>query len=125
MEKLRIDKYLWSIRVFKTRSVATAACASGKVRFEGAAVKASRQVHVGERYEIRAAERKWVIEVTALLYTRRTYAEAIQHYVDHTPDEDKLGYQQEASSFFTGKRQSKVGRPTKTQRRDWEDFMGD
>lgn len=124
VEKLRIDKYLWSIRVFKTRSQAADACEGGKVKWNGQSIKAARPVAIGDRYEIRTTERKWVIEVTGLLYTRKAYSEAINYYVDLTPEEDKHSTQHAVSSFYTGKRQSKVGRPTKQQRRHWEDFMG-
>ena len=46
-EKLRLDKYLWAIRLFKTRTMAAAACDMGKVKFNGAAAKASKQVSIG------------------------------------------------------------------------------
>lgn len=121
-EKLRIDKYLWSIRLFKTRAQAADACDSGRVKWNGNAVKASKQVHVGERYDIRTPDRKWVIEVTGLLHTRKAYPEAIQYYVDHTPEEAPDAKSQ-PSSFYTGKRLSKVGRPTKAQRRDLDEFL--
>ena len=52
-EKLRIDKYLWSIRLFKTRSQAAAACDSGKVKYNGDACKASKLVSVGDEYEVK------------------------------------------------------------------------
>lgn len=123
MEKLRIDKYLWSIRVFKTRSAAADACESGKVKWNGNSVKAAKNVNIGEQYDIRTAERKWTIEVTGLLHTRKAYAEAVNFYIDHTPEEDKTSTASGTSSFYTGKRQSKVGRPTKLQRRDLDDFM--
>ncbi|HNP23405.1 MAG TPA: RNA-binding S4 domain-containing protein [Panacibacter sp.] len=121
-EKLRIDKYLWSIRLFKTRSIASEACEKGKVRMLGNAVKASKTVNVGEEYEVKTEARKWVIKVAGLLHNRVQYAEAIKYYIDLTPAEelDRLKY--EAASFHTGKRLSKVGRPTKKQRRDLEDY---
>ncbi|WP_118972134.1 RNA-binding S4 domain-containing protein [Taibaiella koreensis] len=122
-EKLRIDKYLWSIRVFKTRGQASDACDSGRVKMNGTSVKASKHVHVGEEYEIRAQERKWVIEVTGLLHTRKAYSEAQQFYKDLTPPEDLDSGGSQGSSFYTGKRQSKVGRPTKVQRRDLDQFL--
>lgn len=122
-EKLRIDKYLWSIRVFKTRAQAADACESGRVKWNGNSVKASKQVNIGEHYDIRLPERKWKIEVTGLLHTRKAFSEAVNFYIDHTPEEDKSGTGSEASSFYTGKRLSKVGRPTKLQRRDLDDFM--
>jgi ribosome-associated heat shock protein Hsp15 len=121
-EKLRIDKYLWSIRIFKTRAQAADACDSGRVKWNDNAVKASKQVHIGEQYDIRTPDRKWKIEVKDLLHTRKAFAEAQQYYIDLTPPED-LQDKSQASSFYTGKRLSKVGRPTKLQRRDLDEFM--
>lgn len=121
-EKLRIDKYLWSIRLFKTRSLASEACDKGKVKWNGNAVKASKTVNVGEEYEVKTEAKKWVIKVTGLLYNRVHYAEAINYYIDMTPAEELERIRYEAASFHTGKRLSKVGRPTKKQRRDLEDF---
>jgi ribosome-associated heat shock protein Hsp15 len=123
-EKLRVDKYLWAIRVFKTRSQAAAACDAGRVKKDGDSLKASRTVVVGDRYEIRAEARKWVIEVTGLLYQRVQYAEAVKFYADHTPPEELEKVVSQAATFFTGKRRSKIGRPTKKQRRDLDDFNG-
>lgn len=124
-EKLRLDKYLWAIRIFKTRSQATAAIDEGKVKLNGQSVKASRTVSLGDRYEIKTPARKWTIEVTGLLHTRMGYEEAIKHYADLTTEEDKLQNQRLTASFFTGKRQSKTGRPTKKQRRDLGSFLGE
>lgn len=122
-EKLRLDKYLWAIRVFKTRTQASTACEAGKVKMNGTSVKASRTVGIGDKYEIRAESRKWVIEVVGLLATRQQYSEAIKYYVDITPEEDQLANQRIAASFHTGKRPSKIGRPTKKERRDLDGFM--
>lgn len=123
-EKLRVDKYLWSIRIFKTRTMAAAACDSGKVKLNGTAVKAAKNVSLGDQYEVKTEARKWKIEVTGLLHTRLQYAEAVKYYVDITPEEDQLQNQRMASSFNTGKRPSKIGRPTKKERRDLDGFMG-
>jgi ribosome-associated heat shock protein Hsp15 len=116
-EKLRIDKYLWAIRIFKTRTLATAAIDEGKVKPAGVSVKASKPVSVGDRYEIRTPARKWVIEVTGLLQNRQAYEEAIKYYADLSTEEDKAFGQRHAPSFYTGKRMSKTGRPTKKERR--------
>lgn len=124
-EKLRIDKYLWAIRVFKTRTAAAAACDQGKVKWMGASVKASRNVAIGEEYEVKTEVRKWMIKVSGLLHNRQAYSEAIKYYIDLTPQEELERLQFQSASFHTGKRQSKIGRPTKKQRRELDDFLDD
>ncbi|MFN8266156.1 MAG: RNA-binding S4 domain-containing protein [Chitinophagaceae bacterium] len=122
-EKLRIDKYLWAIRLFKTRSQAGAACTAGKVKYNGDACKASRVVCVGDEYEVKTEAKRWRIKVTGLLHNRVQYSEAIKYYIDITPAEELERIKYLASSFHTGKRLSKVGRPTKKERRDLDDYM--
>ena len=124
-EKLRIDKYLWSIRVFKTRSIASEACAKGRVKLNGVPVKASKIVQVNDEYEVKTEARKWIIQVTQLLHNRVQYSEAVKYYNDITPVEDKEIPAFKPSSFHTGKRLSKIGRPTKQQRRDIDQFLSD
>ena len=125
LEKVRLDKYLWAIRIFKTRTLATAAIDEGKVKLAGVAVKPSRSVALGDRYEIRTPARKWTIEVTGILQNRQGYEEAIKHYADLSTEEDLAFGQRHAPSFYTGKRQSKTGRPTKKERRGLSDLLGD
>lgn len=122
-EKVRIDKYLWAIRVFKTRTLASDACDNGKVKLNESAVKSSKAVNVGDIYEIKTKERNWVIKVLDILDKRQAYAIASTYYEDLTPPEDKLVEKAQVSSFYTGKRLSKVGRPTKKDRRSLEDFI--
>jgi ribosome-associated heat shock protein Hsp15 len=124
-EKLRLDKYLWSIRIFKTRALASEACEKGKVKLNEISVKASKHVTVDDVYHIRTSERKWVIQVTGLLDHRVQYIEAIKYYIDLTPEEEKEKLNIQAASFYTGKRLSKTGKPTKKQRRDFEDFTSE
>ena len=124
-EKLRIDKYLWAIRLFKTRTLAAAACDGGKVKQNGAQVKASKHVNVGEEYEVKTEAKRWRIKVTALLHNRVAYTEAINYYIDITPAEEIERLQFQTASFHTGKRLSKIGRPTKKQRRDMDEFLGE
>lgn len=124
-EKLRVDKYLWSIRLFKTRSQAAEACEKGRVKLNGTAVKAAKTVNVGDEYEVKTEGRKWVIKVTGLLDHRVQYSEAIKYYVDLTPAEELERIKFQSESFHTGKRLSKIGRPTKKQRRDLGDFLDD
>ncbi len=124
-DKLRLDKYLWSIRFFKTRSQAADACDKGKVKFQGNAAKAARSVNVNDEYEVKTEAKKWVIKVTGLLHSRVQYAEAIKFYTDITPAEELDRIQFQAAVFHTGKRMSKVGRPTKKQKRDLDEFTNE
>lgn len=122
-EKLRIDKYLWAIRLFKTRTLAAEACDKGKVKLNGNSVKASRHVSTGDEYEVKTEAKRLVIKVTDLLFNRVQYTESLKYYLDITPEEE-AGLQYQATSFNTGKRQSKIGRPTKKERRNRDNIMG-
>ena len=122
-EKIRLDKYLWSIRLFKTRSLAATSCDSGKVKYDGSQAKASKNVNIGDEYEVKTVAKRWRIKVTGLLEKRVAASEAIKNYIDITPEEEILRLQYQAASFHTGKRQSKIGRPTKKERRDLDDFQ--
>jgi len=122
-EKLRLDKFLWSIRLFKTRTAASTACEKGRVKMNEESIKASRGVKMGDIFEVKAEEKKWIIKVTGLLPSRVQYSEAVKYYEDLTPPEEveRIAYQ--SASFFSGKRPSKIGRPTKKERRDLGDFL--
>lgn len=121
-EKLRIDKYLWAIRLFKTRSLATEACKAGRVKLEGDNIKPSHEVRTGETYQIsKGAERK-IIKVTGLLENRGDYQTAIKFYEDLTPPEQTAGFQ---SMFHSPvlRRDRGAGRPTKRDRREIDELQ--
>lgn len=122
-EKLRLDKYLWAIRLFKTRSLASEACDKGKVKYNGDNAKPSKNVNIGDEYEVKTEAKRWRIKVTGLLDHRVQYSEAIKFYLDITPEEEVNRLQFQAATFHTGKRLSKVGRPTKRDKRDLDKFM--
>ena len=122
-EKLRLDKYLWSIRLFKTRTQAAAACDTGKVKFNGTAAKAAKHVSIGDEYEVKTEFKRWRIKVIGFLAKRVQYQEALDYYVDITPEEEIQRLKYQAASFYSGKRISKIGRPTKKQRRDLDNFI--
>lgn len=119
-EKLRIDKYLWSIRLFKTRSLATDACRAGRVKQNGQNVKPSAIVKVGDVYQVSKGIEKKVIEVVDLLYTRSESKIAVTKYKDITPLEETVAYK---SMFHAPamKRDRGTGRPTKRDRREIDD----
>lgn len=123
-EKLRLDKYLWAIRLFKTRSQAGDACDKGKIKHNRENAKPSRVVHVGDEYEVKTENKRWVIKVTGLLFKRVQYSEAIKYYEDITPAEEVERIQFQVAVFHTGKRMSKQGRPTKKDKRDLDSFTG-
>lgn len=123
-EKLRIDKYLWAIRIFKTRSIAADACNSGKVKCKGTNVKPAKAVALGDIYEIKTENKKWIIEVTFLLQNRLKFEEASKHYIDLSPKEIADKRQSSAFVFNSGKRKSKQGRPTKKEKRKLDNFFG-
>jgi ribosome-associated heat shock protein Hsp15 len=120
-EKLRIDKYLWSIRLFKTRSLATEACRAGRVKKEGANIKPSYEVKIGETYQVSKAVEKKTIKVLDLLYTRVDAKKAVLAYADLTPPEETAKYK---SMFHSPvlTRDRGAGRPTKKDRRDIDDL---
>ena len=120
-EKLRIDKYLWAIRLFKTRSLATEACKAGRIKLNGQNIKASAIVKVGEVYQVSKGIEKKVIEVVELLYTRVEAKIAVTKYKDITPLEETIAYK---SVFHapTLKRDRGAGRPTKRDRREIDDL---
>ena len=127
-EKLRLDKYLWAIRMFKTRSQAGDACDNGKIKLmlrqaQQDNSKASRAVQVGDEYEVKTENKRWVIKVTGLLYKRVQYSDAVKFYEDITPPDELDRIKFQAAAFHTGKRMSKQGRPTKKDKRDLDGFM--
>jgi ribosome-associated heat shock protein Hsp15 len=123
-EKLRIDKYLWAIRIFKTRSLATEACKAGRVKLAGQNIKPSHEVKIGEIYQVSKGIERKVIKVSGLLENRMDAKSVAGFYVDETPVEQTLGFK----SMFQApilKRDRGTGRPTKKDRRDIDDLKDD
>jgi ribosome-associated heat shock protein Hsp15 len=123
-EKLRIDKYLWSIRAFKTRTLASDACKAGRVKLDGNNIKPSHEVKVGEIYQVSKGLERKVIKVTGLLESRVDAKTAIFFYEDVTPLEQTTAYK----SMFNAPvltRDRGTGRPTKRDRREIDDLKDD
>lgn len=122
-EKLRIDKYLWAIRLFKTRTLATEACKAGRVKFNGQNLKASAIVRPGDVYQVSKGIEKKMIQVVELLYNRVEAKIAVTKYKDITPVEETHAFK---SMFHAPalKRDRGTGRPTKKDRRDTDDLIG-
>ncbi|MBC8053686.1 MAG: RNA-binding S4 domain-containing protein [Sphingobacteriaceae bacterium] len=123
-EKLRIDKYLWAIRVFKTRTLATDACKAGRVKLTGNNVKASHEVKPGEVYHVSKGIERREIKVTGLLFNRVDAKKAVDFYEDVTPVEKTQAYRTVFQAPIL-RRDRGAGRPTKKERRDIEELMDD
>lgn len=116
-EGVRIDKWLWAVRVFKTRSIATEECKSGRIKLGGVSIKPSHEVKVGEEYVIQMNPIRRTIKVKELL-TNRVAAKLVENYMlDLTPqaEYDKLKMAREVNFEY---RERGVGRPTKRERRE-------
>jgi len=116
MEGIRIDKWLWAVRIFKTRSLAAAACKGGKVKMDGQNVKASREVKVGEEISISMTSFMKTVRVKALLKNRVSAKLVADYMLDLTPKEeyDKQKMKHELNMEY---RDRGEGRPTKKERR--------
>ena len=118
---MRVDKFLWCIRYFKTRSIATNACKKGHIKIKGASVKPSRDVYPTDVLEVRKNQINYKIEVLDLPPSR-VGAKLVGLYCnDITPKEnlEKLDLLKYSKDYY---RKKGVGRPTKKDRRDIEDF---
>lgn len=121
-EEVRIDKYLWSIRLFKTRSLATEACKAGRVKLEGSSIKPSHIVRVAETYSVQKGIDKKIIKVKDILDKRVDAKTAVLYYEDLSPVSDIP----RLHSVFTSpvfKRDRGTGRPTKKDRREIDDVQ--
>lgn len=122
IDKLRIDKYLWAIRAFKTRSISTEACKAGRIKMKGQNLKPSHVVKIGEEYTVQKGPDKKIIRVVGLLDRRVDSKTAVTFYEDLTPMEDTVGYK----SMFHSPNLSRdrgAGRPTKKDRREIDDLQ--
>jgi ribosome-associated heat shock protein Hsp15 len=113
-DSVRIDKWLWAARMFKTRSLASAACAAGHVKIEGQSVKAAKAVRVGQRVEALTPGGPRILEVAGLSEKRGPAKVARELYVDHTPAPPP---KEEREPDLGGDRHRGAGRPTKRDRR--------
>jgi len=116
-EGVRIDKWLWSVRVFKTRNQATLACRSGKVRISDQPVKPSREIKTGEIITISLDSLKRSVRVVAPVESRVGAKLVDQFLEDLTPQEEYQKLKLRRKAGF-GYRLRGLGRPTKKERRD-------
>ncbi len=126
LKKVRVDKWLWSVRIFKSRSQATDACKSGKVKIEESNVKPSYLLQRDEVIHVKKNGFNMIYKVVDLLEKRVSATLAEPCYENHTPADELNKY----NSWYIGKarpemRERGAGRPTKRERRNIERFKGD
>lgn len=124
MEEVRIDKFLWAVRLYKTRSIATEAVKTGRVLLNNKEVKPSATVKVGDTVKVKVNPIFKAFKIKELL-KNRVGAKLVQDYIlDVTPPEDVELYQMvlEANRMNRAKG---LGRPTKKDRRDMDSFFDD
>ena len=119
MEEIRIDKYLWAIRAYKTRTEATDACNGGKIRLNGADVKPSKGVKVGDEIVVRKGPVTYTYRVKALV-DKRQGAKTVPDYAENLTPQSELDKLHAPVETFFLKRDPGTGRPTKKDRRQME-----
>jgi ribosome-associated heat shock protein Hsp15 len=118
LAETRVDKWLWAVRIYKTRSDATDACRGGHVKVNGAAAKPATTVRIGDRVETHVHERDRILEVARIIEKRVGASVAAECLVDHSPPPPEKG--EWVPPLFT--RDAGAGRPTKRERRDLDRF---
>jgi ribosome-associated heat shock protein Hsp15 len=124
-EPLRIDKWLWAARFFKTRSLAAKAVDGGKVRVNGEGAKPSRVLKVGDELALRVGELEWVVEVLALSRQRGPAAQAALLYAERDDSRARRQQAQALRKVQPHPAAGVKGRPTKKDRRLIHRFTGE
>lgn len=121
-EILRIDKWLWTMRLFKTRSIATEECKKGRIVVGGISVKPSFIVTVGMEVQVKRPPIIYTYRIIGLTQNRVGAKDVTKYMIDITPSSE-LKLLEDIKMVQSGIRDRGTGRPTKKERRDLEDFM--
>ena len=123
-DSMRLDKWLWAARFFKTRSLATTAIDTGKVHVDGDRVKPAKEVHIGQVIHIRNRDFEIEVDVLALSNVRRGAPEAALLYAETQASISKRENAKATGEGQFAQRDRGMGRPTKRQQRDIKKFTG-
>lgn len=115
-EGVRIDKWLWAVRLYKTRSLATEACKAGKVKIDGQPVKPSRDARIGDVLTVNLGTITRTVEIKALLHNR-VGAKLVPDFLEDLTPPEEYERQQIIRELNGEKRPKGAGRPTKLERR--------
>lgn len=116
---IRVDSWIWAVRLVKTRSLATAACRAGHVRVNGEKVKAAQAVRIGDEVRVRTSDAERIVVVRRVLAKRVSAVVAAESLTDNTPPPPAR-----EDVPFVPIRDRGAGRPTKRERRDIEKLRG-
>ena len=122
LTSLRIDKWLWAARFYKTRSLATAAIHAGHVKLNGTTVKPARELHPGDTLELAIGDVAWTLEVLGINDQRRPASEAQQLYAETAASAARRAALKEAHRLAPTPGSDLRGRPTKKARRQIRGF---
>lgn len=122
MDNVRIDKYLWAIRAFKTRTEASDACNGGKVKIGGVNAKASKTVKIGDIIDVRKGPVTYSYRVLACL-GNRVGASSVEQFAENITPESELAKLHAPVETLVMRRDKGTGRPTKKERRQLEDML--
>ena len=121
---VRVDKWLWSVRVYKTRTMATEACTTGRVKVNGTVAKPATKIGIGDRVQATRKDRVIVYEVAGLIEKRVSAARAAECVVDHSPPPPAKSPDFIEAPVFA-QRDRGSGRPTKRDRRMIDKLRGE
>ena len=121
-EGVRIDKWLWAVRIYKTRSQATEACKKGHITIDELPVKASREVHEGEIVKVRKSPITRSFKVLALT-GKRMGAKLVPEFAEDVTPPDEIEILEMQKNMRWSTREKGTGRPTKKDRRDLDEFF--
>ena len=122
--EVRVDKFLWAMRIYKTRSIATDACKCGRVKMNGTEVKPSRSFHVGDVFSVRKGPITYTYRILQLA-SNRLGAKMVPEYLQDITPKEQLEILELARYAAQSGRDRGTGRPTKKDRRDIEQFFSD
>ena len=124
MSEVRIDKFLWAMRIYKTRSIAADACKNGRITMNGVQLKPSRTFHVGDTFSVRKGPITYTYRILQLCQNRLG-AKLVPEYLRDITSKEQLELLELARLAGQSGRDRGTGRPTKKDRRDIEVFMSD
>ncbi len=117
----RIDKWLWVVRIFKSRVLATAACTGGKIKIDGTTVKASRNIQKGDIIQVRMGVVKYLYKVRRIA-NKRMGAKLVENFMQDLTPKEELAKLKSVQKQPLQTREKGQGRPTKRERRNMDKF---